>query len=254
MASEGSREIKAAKQRLTAAKTQAALAKAMSEAAEKEVKAAEECLKGAEKRWEVIDVDYSDDESHTSMESCKKRRKVSLSPGGRNGDARASADGATVRQTGGTATAVRKETRKKSQILSCIKVVKIVVEGCGMSEVNGTYRQDGCITGNQRRIRLAEDVPVFFKMEEWEGKPVTFVMARGKYTNDEREYWWIGHLDSAGRNLDSTRPLYVAHCSAEVQVPPSHGWTVMAGLYGKGVSPAPKLKVLCLTKLQRNQH
>mmetsp|Transcript_14868 Transcript_14868/g.26257 ORF Transcript_14868/g.26257 Transcript_14868/m.26257 type:complete len:214 (-) Transcript_14868:122-763(-) len=85
MASEGSREIEAAKQRLAAANTQAASAAkmmesaiAMSEAAQKEVKVAKTCLSDAEKRWEVINV-VSDDESQ-GIQSRITRRKVSFSP------------------------------------------------------------------------------------------------------------------------------------------------------------------------------
>ena len=88
MASEGSREIEAARQRLATAKTQAASAAkmmesaiAISEAAQKEVKVAKTCFKNAgEKRWEVINV-VSDDESH-GIQSRVTRRKVtfSLSP------------------------------------------------------------------------------------------------------------------------------------------------------------------------------
>ena len=88
MASEGSREIEAATQRLATAKTQAASAAkmmesaiAISEAAQKEVKVAKTCFKNAgEKRWEVINV-VSDDESH-GIQSRVTRRKVtfSLSP------------------------------------------------------------------------------------------------------------------------------------------------------------------------------
>lgn len=95
MASEGSREIEAARKRLAAATAQISVAsknkeavkvmmenaKAMSAAAEKEGKEAEAMLKDAEKRWEVIniDLDSGDDESTQKNEGSNKRRKVSLS-------------------------------------------------------------------------------------------------------------------------------------------------------------------------------
>eukprot|EP00571_Detonula_confervacea_P003189 CAMPEP_0172319704 /NCGR_PEP_ID=MMETSP1058-20130122/38456_1 /TAXON_ID=83371 /ORGANISM="Detonula confervacea, Strain CCMP 353" /LENGTH=348 /DNA_ID=CAMNT_0013034815 /DNA_START=91 /DNA_END=1137 /DNA_ORIENTATION=- len=340
MASEGSREIEAAKQRLGAAKTQAASAakmmehaKAMSEAAEKEVKAAEECLKGAEKRWEVIEVDSDDDESQ-GMKSRKKRRKVSLSPDGiSNGDVRAHADSATVHQiggavgqTGGTVVGVAaagavkgpsirtvsipikfsdgdhwghtvlgvngtyrrteemndgvamyrkqglwngeevdfvmyRETNRwcigvsgcttlfvntsivitelpprvrwvridkmklkptpevrNAQIPSCMKVAKILVEGCGIAEVNGTY-----VKYNHPN----DGVSTFYKMGEWEGKPVKFLLFRGQNVYGSKS-WAI--------RPEGGQTLYTAHCSAEAQVPPTHGWVAR----GKGVSPAPK--------------
>lgn len=86
MASEGSREIEAARQRLNAARAQKQSAakmlesaKAMYSTAAKEVQAAETCLKGAEKRWEVIEVD--DDKSTLGIQSSNKRRKVSIGNG-----------------------------------------------------------------------------------------------------------------------------------------------------------------------------
>ena len=74
MTSEGSREIEAARKRLTAAKTQASAASkhkemiaklmqsanSMSDAADKEVEEAEIMLKDAEKRWDVIHIDDID--------------------------------------------------------------------------------------------------------------------------------------------------------------------------------------------------
>ena len=56
-ASEGSREIEAARKRLAAAKTQLSMAGTMLNAAKKEEREATEMLKDAEKRWEVIDID-----------------------------------------------------------------------------------------------------------------------------------------------------------------------------------------------------
>ena len=56
-ASEGSREIEAARKRLAAAKTQVSMARTMLNAAKKEEREATEMLKDAEKRWEVIDID-----------------------------------------------------------------------------------------------------------------------------------------------------------------------------------------------------
>ena len=56
-ASEGSREIEAARKRLAAAKTQVSMARTMLNEAKKEEREATEMLKDAEKRWEVIDID-----------------------------------------------------------------------------------------------------------------------------------------------------------------------------------------------------
>ena len=56
-ASEGSREIEAARKRLAAAKTQVSMTRTMLNAAKKEDREATEMLKDAEKRWEVIDID-----------------------------------------------------------------------------------------------------------------------------------------------------------------------------------------------------
>ena len=90
MASEGSREIEAARKRLAAAKAQVsvasknmAMAKTMLDTAEKEAKEAAAMLKDSEKRWEVIEID-NDDDNIQKNEGSNKRRKVSLSPQGKN--------------------------------------------------------------------------------------------------------------------------------------------------------------------------
>ena len=100
MTSEGSREIEAARKRLTAAKTQASAASKhkemiaklmvsaneMSNISNEEVKEAETMLKDAEKRWEVIDIEQEPDDSHKKNDS-NKRRKVSVSPQTNNNNA-----------------------------------------------------------------------------------------------------------------------------------------------------------------------
>ena len=96
MSSEGCREIEAARKRLLAAKSQAYAAsknmksveemiakmrenaQSLVQSSSKEVKEAEAMLEDAEKRWEVIEIDA--DTTDSKNESCKKKRKVSLSP------------------------------------------------------------------------------------------------------------------------------------------------------------------------------
>ena len=100
MASEGSREIEAARKRLAAAKSQVSassenvqsvkemITKMMEGAqsqlarAKKEAKEAETMLKDAEKRWEVINIDMDSDDDKTNDGGSKKKRKGSSNKDG----------------------------------------------------------------------------------------------------------------------------------------------------------------------------
>jgi len=231
MSSEGSREIDAARKRLAAAKTQAASAstnmesaKAMMAAAEimmtnaqsqiqsssKELDDATIFLVEAEKRWEVIDIDEVPDSPEEKRKN--KRRKVpslpivdvttSQAPAAAI-DARASTNAVAV----GTATSSN--------------VDKVIVEGCGLSEVNGTYDKKGLHNGSPRYIRRGQ----------WEGRTVQFVIrctASGKR-------WRLLVFDTDGNYIEL---LYKSH--GNPTNPPKSGWKVK----DKGVEPAPIMTIL----------
>ena len=138
MASEGSREIEAARKRLAAAKAQVsvasknmAMAKTMLDTAEKEAKEAAAMLKDSEKRWEVIEID-NDDDNIQKNEGSNKRRKVSLSPQGNNNSNDPVGNNNRIGRTG-------KNIRIATISFTSNNITRVAVKGCGISEMNGTY-------------------------------------------------------------------------------------------------------------------
>lgn len=170
-------------------------AQAMSDAAEKEVKAADECLKNAEKRWQVIDVDMDTD---VTLSRNNKRRKVSLSP--------QAADNTNTNNSGNTAGQPNSARNNKvstgvatgatSSSSSNVIYEKIIVEGCGMSEINGIYSL----------IRIYHHgAPLYYKIE------------KGKVKHK------IYRLDNVWFIADTKKALYECR-NPLVGAPPEDGW------------------------------
>ena len=223
MASEGSRGIEAARKRLAAAKAQISVpsknmeavkvmmenAKAMSAAAEKEGKEAEAMLKDAEKRWEVIniDLDSDDDESTQKNEGSNKRRKVSLSPQGKNKSNNPVGNNNRIGRTG-------KNIRIATISFTSNNVTRVAVKGCGISEMNGTYT---------RVVGILNGAPVFSKRgSQWEGNDVNYAIYRGKSCGTYK--WYFGQWNTGGgpsKEL-TTRKYY--HLSGSSSAPPKDGW------------------------------
>lgn len=211
---EGRHEIETVKQRLATAEAQAASAaltldsaKATEESARKmaemakktmqvaqsqldgsqrEVGEALKCLMEAEKRWDVDDLDSQ------KQESCKKKRKVSLSLGSvcsshlatsneattrwSNNDSNGSAayqnnvNAAIVAQSAGTTNITNIRHSNGSNGSS-----DIIIEGAGTLEVNGIYK---------RSDRSYGQAPLYSKKGQFRGKTVQFmVFSRNRYWN-----------------------------------------------------------------------
>mmetsp|Transcript_19238 Transcript_19238/g.41705 ORF Transcript_19238/g.41705 Transcript_19238/m.41705 type:complete len:273 (+) Transcript_19238:2-820(+) len=267
MSSEGCREIEAVEQRLAAAKAQESSASEMMDSANdmlatarknmessrNEVKATEALLKDAEKRWEVIDVDASAAGSPEN-DSRSKRRKVSVLSDGVNEarcDSARALVGGTTSQTSNSATSINAvggvtngrrpvgvtsgATTNHSDNSGNGIVEQMVIEGCGLTEVNGTFQRVEGATCN--------DLPMYSKKGQWEGSTVDFVMCC--YLSG---LWYIGiwpigmPMDECGIFSDS---LYRSPCNDDGSgIPPENGWMVWCD----GVGPAPKCRSDCAIK------
>jgi hypothetical protein len=193
MLSEGRHEINAIRQRLATANARALSAAKMLDSAQQmletarqnfecvkehsdisheEAKAAEALLKEAEERWKVIDVDAM------SAAAPSKRRKVSASPSDVV-PVTASADQLSC-GTGG----VRAASGVTNQSAATIHVssfdnsgsLEIVVEGCELPEVNGTFKRSGLGCGGSH---------VYMKTGQWKGGVAEYKMYRTIGS------WWI---------------------------------------------------------------
>jgi len=172
---EGRREIEAAKQRLTIAKLHAsfvskslATAQASEDAAkkawkrakrareeiqaqatssEKEVSDAQKFLAEAEKRWEVISIDIDDDTPKKDKESSsnknKKRKYDHTNDSATNGQINNVIEQSPT-ATRPVITANNIDSNRPDN------VSEIIIQNCGTSSVNGTYKKDvdrhGCIS------------------------------------------------------------------------------------------------------------
>lgn len=224
MTSEGSREIEAARKRLTAAKTQASAASKhkemiaklmesaneMSNIANEEVKEAETMLKDAEKRWEVIDIEQEPDDSHKKNDS-NKRRKVSVSPQTNNNNAQSVG---VDRLGSANSTADSAITSSSSN-----EVDQIIVSGCGTSQFNGVYN---LVSGFRQY-----DAPVYTK-KEW-GPSKDCVIYRGFNTCRGQVDWYIGHWNGdvkTGSGEPHCRPLY-GNFNQRCDIPPEREWQIL---------------------------
>ena len=169
-------------------------------------------LSAAEKRWEVISIDLDSDneEEKNTKQDNSKRRKVSLSP----------QSSTTARSTS--------TTNDKN-------VHQIVVEGCGMPTVNGTYT----------RGRLYGDTPMYTKPEK-ESDSLLDTDRIGiirSATLGGGYKWYIVFL-SSGDTASSY--FYVSEENADRMVPPENGWKTMGRGYGfrLAIGPAPTCRLL----------
>ena len=225
------------------------------EDSQKEVKVVEALLKEAEKRWEVIDVDAIDSPNKASR---KKKRKVSSDGNDAvaNGAATAprrstrsssitSAYGSGALSVVSTATATPSSNagsnsapivsnanvaNNDATIQQAAVIREVKVEGCGISEANGTYKR---VEGRERN-----DAPIFRQRGEWEGVLVDFVLLKSL---NESSVWYL----SVWKNdfYDTSIPykyLYNARGSESCQMPPGNGW----GVSSAGKDPAPKCQAI----------
>ena len=194
-----------------------------------EKKAAEAQLKEAEERSRVIDVDVL-----SPAAASPKRRKLSASP---NEGPRAavpqiivaSAAAATAIQSSrgigdiggavdvpGGAAATRASSGDDSGGLAVA-----VVEGCGLPEVNGTYK---------KRLHKSDGAPVYKKSGQWNGEKCTFHIIRSSIN------WDIAVF---GKKTPY-RSLYYCRIAGKSETPPENGWSARDG----GVLPAPSVRTV----------
>ena len=115
---------------------------------------------------------------------------------------------------------------------------QILAEGCGISELNGTYSQLHTLGKYKIEYR---------KSGEWEGKEVAFSIHRAPRSAASRSefadinkrlglpwHWYIGI-----NNGFVMRKIYKAANNTDIKLPPPvNGWKVMA----EGIDPAPTIK------------
>lgn len=212
MLSEGRHEINAIRQRLATANARALSAAKMLDSAQQmletarqnfecvkehsdisheEAKAAEALLKEAEERWKVVDVDAM------PAAAPSKRRKVSASPSDVV-PVTASADQLSC-GTGG----VRGASGVTNQSAATIHVssfdnsgsFEIVVDGCELPEVNGTFKRSGIGCGGSH---------VYKKTGQWKGAVAEYKMYRtiGSWwicVNDRKKWVHLYHNSITGR-------------------------------------------------------
>ena len=92
-----------------------------------------------------------------------------------------------------------------------------VVEGCGLPEVNGTYKKVGISRYNKRG--------------QLDGKNCTFRITRSYF-----ESWFIFVLRA------KKDALYYCRAAGNSETPPENGWSA----HGGGVLPAPSVRTLPL--------
>ena len=252
-------QASAASKNMEAAKLMMENAKSLLESSSKEVDAAKKCLSEAEKRWEVIEIDEEEpDDLLNNDHSRKKKRKVSVvEPHGSNNNSNYSAGNNVSRsnadergRNGGATTptaisstapvvtpgrerAIGASATTPAASSSSISnnVTRVVVEGCGISVVNGTYTQV---------VELLNDgAPSFWKKGWWGGKLCKHAIYRRKFNNTN--IWVFGYLDDEGGGRSMKR-LYTSRVNANSLTPPEDGWD--AFVRNGGVYPPPKCRII----------
>jgi len=191
MLSEGRHEINAIRQRLAAANARASSSTEMLESAQQtleiaqrnfdssreEVEAVEALLMAAEKRWEVINIDIEE----MSADPSPKRRKVSLSSSGAvragvsqiDATVSAAAAGQSICATGGDIEGAADASNDYAAMIQISildnsgGLVEVVVEGCGLEEVNGAYKRD-----------VTHSSPIFRKIVQRKEKIIVYNIFR----------------------------------------------------------------------------
>jgi hypothetical protein len=90
----------------------------------------------------------------------------------------------------------------------------VFVDGCGIEQVNGTYRQVG----------IRDNIPNYSMKTFWNGQEVEFIL-----------YHWVGSDWSWFLRIKGGRDLYRA--SGYSKLPPMNGWRAVED----GVDPAPQI-------------
>ena len=165
-------------------------------------------LKDAEKRWEVIEIDNDDDNIQKINEGSNKRRKVSLSLQGNNNSNNPAGSNNRIGRTG-------KNIRIATISSTSNNVTRIVVKGCGISEMNGTYTR---VVGF-----LHENAPVFSKRgSQSEGNDVSYAIYRGLSCGTYK--WYFGQWNTGGGPSKELTTRNYYHLNGSSSAPPKDGW------------------------------
>ena len=126
-----------------------------------------------------------------------------------------------------TAVAVGRSNESSNISTSSSNGTRIVVEGCGLSEVNGTYN---------RRLNTYNGAPVYVKHG-------TNSRGHGIYRSlTLSQRWYIGNWDVvAGKPFDFRETFYLNDADASCETPPEDGWVVDPFF---GAAPAPTCRRL----------
>ena len=190
-------------------------------------------LKDAEKRWEVIHIDDIDSPKKKEGGS-NKRRKVSLSPQGNNNTASVSIvqpnsfnGNSSVNNSGRATSSATESTSALSATTSSSisNIEQIAVEGCGISDVNGTYHKSlGAYNG----------APVYIK-HGTNSRGRVYAIYRSLIVS---ERWYIGNWDAV-TGVPSAGMFY-RNNSSYCCTPPEDGWVAAYS----GEEPAPTCRRL----------
>jgi len=182
----------------------------------KEVADAQQFLAEVEKRWEVIDVDA--EEVATSQSEGSNNNKK------RKANTETSSQESNDNSGGGSTAEANQPSVNELDSSTAVTGSSIVLIGCGLSEVNGTYKRDG------ERFCY----PRFTKEGLWQGRGVQYEV------RFKDGYWHIGIFCDAGLSGGS-RSLYRSMNSHRHVLPPTTGWMTV----GFGEHPAPQ-NVQCI--------
>jgi len=118
------------------------------------------------------------------------------------------------------------------QSTSVNNVNQVIVEGCGLSVLNGIY------TKAVRQTFDGAPVPLLFA-----GAPVyrkgVYVIYRDSMSMGPCN-WFIGGCDGFFSKIGKHNPYYRSPNNADSMTPPTNGWEV----HGFGASPAPKIQLV----------
>ena len=116
---------------------------------------------------------------------------------------------------------------------------KIVVEGCGTTELNGTYRI--------YKYDVHHGAPYYTKTGVWEGIEQTFAIFR-ESSKTKTNVWCIGRSTVGTHGTPFNMTMFRSKDNANCMTPSQHrgGWCIVGRTRG-GVYPAPRCRVNAVT-------
>ena len=179
--------------------------------AKKEVEDAQKFLAKVEKRHEVIEITDDDDTVPSSEEGAGgKKRKVSLSP--------------QISSNVGSRDTTSNNNNNNNNNTNRV-VEQLVVEGCGLLAINGTYK---------RRSGLCNNFPMYTKATNWNGIQTNFLIFA--WTNQFGNQMW-----AIGTTMGTSNIYFYSTIQAVTATAPSENSIWMAE-FPYGISPSPLVK------------